>query len=53
MERAPRTYTGWKAGLTVVFAIVVMVTVVNLLLTTQRSEPDPARPGKVVTTVSP
>jgi hypothetical protein len=50
---APRTYTGWKAGLTVVFAIVVAVTIVNLLLMTQRSDPDPARPGKVVTTVTP
>lgn len=53
MEREPRTYTGWKAGLTVVFAIVVLVTVVNLLLRTQRGEPGPARPSKVITTVTP
>lgn len=53
MDAEPKTYTGWKAGLTVVFAVVVMVTIVNLLLGTQRSEPDPAGPGKVVTTVTP
>ena len=53
MSAEPRVYTGWKAGLTVVFAVVVMVTIVNLLLETRRSDPDPARPGKVITTVTP
>ena len=50
MER--RVYTGWKAGLTVVFAVVVAVVVLNLFVQRFRSEPAPG-PGKVVTTVPP
>lgn len=48
----PRAYTGWKAGLSVVFAVVVLVVLVNVVLERFRSEPRQG-PGKVVTTVPP
>ena len=47
-----RTYTGWKAGLTVVFAIIAFVTIANLVAARFRSDPEPG-PGKVYTTVTP
>ncbi len=48
----PRTYAGWKAGLTVVFAVIVFVVLVNVVLERFRAEPRRG-PDKVVTTVSP
>ena len=48
----PRTYAGWKAGLTVVFAVIVSVILLNVVLERFRSEPRQG-PGKVVTTVPP
>ena len=48
----PRTYTGWKAGLVVVAAVVVVFGGINLLYRATRDEP--ARdPGKVVVSVTP
>ena len=51
----PRTYTGWKAGLTVVFAVVVVVVLLNVALGNRlrTDEPTPGRPTKSVITVPP
>jgi antibiotic biosynthesis monooxygenase (ABM) superfamily enzyme len=48
----PRTYTGWKAGLLVVFAVVALISGLNLLAEAFRDN-TPKFPGKVVTTVTP
>ena len=52
MAAEPKTYTGWKAGLTVVFAVIAFFAIANLVAGRFRSDPKPG-PGKVVTTVTP
>ena len=47
-----RTYTGWKAGLLVVFATVVVTSAVHLTIQAVR-DVDRTPPDKVVTTVTP
>lgn len=50
---ASRTYTGWKAGLLVVFAVVVLMTVLNVAGRALRDDDTPRHPPKVVTSVTP
>lgn len=47
-----RTYTGWKAGLLVVFAVIVAFSLMNLVGNALRDD-TPRRPPKVVTSVTP
>lgn len=47
-----RVYTGWKAGLSVVFAVVVFVVLMNVVGHRFSSDPKPV-PDKIVTTVPP
>ncbi|HVF04016.1 MAG TPA: hypothetical protein VNA20_04170 [Frankiaceae bacterium] len=48
---SPRTYTGWKAGLSVVFAVVVLFVLLNVVAHQLRTDRPP--PSKIVTTVTP
>ncbi len=52
MADEPRTYAGWKAGLLIVLAVVVVFSVLNVVTNALRDEPR-RTPGKVVTTVTP
>ena len=47
-----RTYTGWKAGLLIVLAIIVVFSVLNIVTNNAREKPRPD-PGKVVVTTAP
>ena len=49
---ASRSYTGWKAGLLIVLAIVVVFSVLNVVTNAAREKPGRA-PDKVVVTVTP
>ncbi len=46
-----RTYTGWKAGLLIVLAIVMVFSVLNVVTNNAREKP--RTPDKVVVTVTP
>ena len=47
-----RTYTGWKAGLLVVFAVIALISALNLVSGALRDD-TPRNPPKVVTSVTP
>lgn len=52
MDGDRRAYTGWKAGLLVIAAIVVFVSIANLTVNALRGDPPP-KPDKIVITVTP